>query len=230
MNIRPRLVKTIAIPIQDVDKKQGIITGLFAHFDSLDKHGDIIQKGAFRKTILENGPNGTNEIAHLLDHKSDKAVGVITKLEESSDYKGLYYESKIGTHQQGKDFAEMVDSGIIKFHSIGYSVINETFDKSAKANILKEIKLYEGSSLQFIAANHNTPVLGMKSFEDIMEYFAVVEKFVKTSTASDETLQELELKLQSLSAFIKAGKSTFEQKADHTQLIIDLINKRQNGI
>jgi hypothetical protein len=70
----------------------------------------------------------------------------------------------------------------------------------------------------------------MKSFEDIMEYFAVVEKFVKTSTASDETLQQLELKLQSLSAFIKAGKSTFEQKADHTQIIIDLINKRQNGI
>lgn len=227
---RPRLVKSIPMPIQDVDQKQGIITGLFAHFDSKDKHGDIIQKNAFKKTILENGPSGTNEIAHLLDHKGDKAVAMIKVLEESQEHKGLYYESKIGTHELGQDFIKMVDSGLIKFHSIGYSVINEIFDKSAGANILREIKLYEGSSLQFIAANHNTPVLGMKSFVEVMDYFYLLEKFVRTSDATDETLKSLELKLISLTEYIKAGSSTLDNvKADNTQTIIDIINKSKNG-
>lgn len=227
---RPRLVKSIPMPIQDVDQKQGIITGLFAHFDSKDKQGDIIQKNAFKKTILENGPSGTNEIAHLLDHKGDKAVAMIQVLEESQEHKGLYYESKIGTHDLGQDFVKMVDSGLIKFHSIGYSVINESFDKSSGANILRELKLYEGSSLQFIAANHNTPVLGMKSFVEVMDYFHLLEKFIRTSDATDETLITLELKLQSLSEFIKAGKSTLiDEKADNTKKIIDIINKKNHG-
>lgn len=220
---RPRLKKFIPIPIQDVDENKGIITGLFAHFDSLDKHGDIIQKGAFKKTILENGPNGTNEIAHLLDHKSDKAVAVINVLEESKEHKGLRYESSIGTHALGRDFAEMVKSGIIKFHSIGYTVINEVYDPSQKANILREIKLYEGSSLQFIAANHNTPVLGLKSDQDILEYFDIVQRFIRTSTATDETLKSLEEKLKSLSDYI-AGMTTIEnKKADDNQINIELL-------
>lgn len=227
---RPKLVKSIPMPIQDVDRKQGIITGLFAHFGSKDKHGDVIQEKAFKKTILENGPNGTDEIAHLLDHKSDQAVAKIKILEESKEHKGLLYNSRIGTHDLGKDFVEMVDSGLIKFHSIGYSVINEFFDKQAGVNILRELKLYEGSSLQFIAANHNTPVLGMKSYVEVLDYFYLLEKFVRTSNATDETLKSLELKLLSLSEFIKAGSTTLDNvKADNTKTIIDIINKSKNG-
>lgn len=200
------------MPIHDVDQKQGIITGLFAHFDSKDKHGDIIRRGSFKKTIMEHGPTGTNEIAHLLDHKGDHAVALIEKLEESYEHKGLYYQSRIGTHSAGVDFAKMVDSGLIKFHSIGYSPIKESFSKEDKANILSEIKLYEGSSLQFIAANHNTPILEVKSFEDALEMMYKLERFVRTSDATDETLKQLEIKLQSLSEYIKAGSTTLDEK------------------
>jgi HK97 family phage prohead protease len=215
---RPRLVKSIALPIKDLDEKKGIITGLFAHFGSLDKHGDIIQPKAFKKTILENGPQGTNEIAHLLDHTSNQAVAAIQVLEESKEHNGLLYESFIGTHSLGKDFTQMVLSGLIKFHSIGYQTMKEFYDPQQKANILTELKLYEGSSLQFIAANHNTPVLGLKSDQDILEYFDIVQRFIRTSTATDETLKSLEEKLKSLSDYI-AGMTTIEEKkADDKQI------------
>ena len=216
---RKKLYKGFSSKINDVDEKQGIISGLFAHFGSKDKHGDIIQKGAFKKTIAELGPKGTDEIAHLLDHKGDHAVAKILELEETD---GLKYVSKIGTHDLGRNFMEMVTSGIIKFHSIGYSTIKEEYDKESKANFLKEVKLWEGSSLQFIAANHNTPVLGLKEFdteEDALEYLDLLEKFVRNSKATDELLKPLEEKLNSLLKLLKPSPDTSKVKEAEYQKI-----------
>lgn len=215
--MREKLYKDIPNSFKDMDLKQGVITGLFAHFGSIDKHKDIILKGAFKKTIREQGPEGTNEIAHLQDHLHNKAVAVIQKLEETND--GLYYESKIGTHDDGRNFLKMVESGIIKFHSIGYSPIKEEYSKSDGANLLREIKLYEGSSLQFIASNHNTPVLGLKSIKDFNDYLTTLEKFIRTSDASDECIQSIE----SLLIKLKPENSTSkDKKADQVPIELKL--------
>ena len=65
--------------------------------------------------------------------------------------------------------------------------------------------------------------------EDALELFAKLEKFVKTSDATDETLIKLETKLKSLSEYIKAGSTTLiEEKADENKLIIDLLKKSFN--
>ncbi len=36
--------------IEDIDSKKRIVTGILANYN-LDSHGDIIEKGAFKKTI-----------------------------------------------------------------------------------------------------------------------------------------------------------------------------------
>jgi uncharacterized protein len=203
---RTHFVKNFANPVSDVDVKKRIVTGFFASFGTKDKMNDIILKGAFKKTIQELGPNGTQEIAHLQDHDSNKAVGNIILLEEQN--KGLYYESEIGEHNAGIDFLKMVEGKIIKFHSIGYNIIKEDYDSLSKANLLKELKLYEGSSLQFIPANHNTPFAGMKSFEDVLSYLDTLEKFIRTTDCTDETIITLEKKLISLQGLLKPSKDT----------------------
>ena len=203
---RANLVKNFANPVADVDVKKRIVTGFFASFGTKDKMNDIILKGAFKKTIQELGPNGTQEIAHLQDHDSKKAVGNIIVLEEQA--KGLYYESEIGEHNAGIDFLKMVEGKIIKFHSIGYNIIKEDFDGQSKANLLKELKLYEGSSLQFIPANHNTPFAGMKSFDDVLSYLDTLEKFIKTTDCTDETIIMLENKFKSLQELLKPSVDT----------------------
>jgi HK97 family phage prohead protease len=219
---REKLTKEFSIPVKDVDSKRRIVTGFFASFGTKDKMGDIIEKNSFKKTISELGPNGTKEIAHLQDHDGKKAVGNIIVLEERNE--GLYYESEIGEHNAGTDFLKMVEGKIIKFHSIGYSVIKEQYDQMSKANLLKELKLYEGSSLQFIAANHNTPITGIKSFEDAMSYINRLEKFIRTTDCTDETIIILSEKLKSLQELIKPDASTLpNQEAEKDKQIIELL-------
>lgn len=176
-------LKGITSELKDVDTKNGIATGYLAHFGSRDEAGDIIMPGAFTKTISERGPNGSKLIKHLLDHKKDQAVGVFTELKE--DKIGLYYESKIGSHKLGKDFLEMCASGIINQHSIGFNRVRQ--QKKSDATYLHEIKLGEGSSLQFLACNPNTPFLGLKGDIDVLEYAQTLEQAIKSGTFSDET-------------------------------------------
>lgn len=191
-----KLYKGFDLNFKDIDSKKGIVTGYFAAFNSKDSHGDVIEKGAFSKTVAERGPNGKQLIKWLLDHESNKAIGKLIDLKED-DY-GLYYEGKVGRHSLGKDFMLMVEDGIINQHSFGYSVIKETFDKSMNVNRLKELRMYEGSSIQFLGSNPNTPITGIKSIEDALSMCARLEKFIHKSDASDQTLINLEKELISL--------------------------------
>src|SRR5690554_5270224 len=111
------LRKGINSSFKDVDLRRRTVTGYLSHFGSRDLDGDVIEPGAYTKTIQERGPRGAKLIKFLLDHDKKKAIGVFTELKEDST--GLYYEAKVGTHNAGEDFVKMVESEIINQHSIG---------------------------------------------------------------------------------------------------------------
>jgi uncharacterized protein len=195
------------ISFKDIDGKKGIVTGYFSNFDSVDADHDIIRKGAFQKTIAENGPNSRKpRIKHLLNHDPSQPLGVITELKE--DNYGLYYESKLGTHSLGQDFIKMVESGLIQEHSIGFQTIkynqlkpwNEVKPGEA-ARELTDLKLYEGSSLTAWGANMNTPMLGMKSEQKSIaaaKRIDILVKALRNGTFTDETFDLLEIELKQL--------------------------------
>jgi HK97 family phage prohead protease len=222
------LTKGIDLGFTGSEIKQGIVEGYFALFNNKDLDGDIIERGAFAKTLAERGPAGKQLIKYLLDHDTKKAVAKITELYE--DEKGLKYVAKIGTHTAGKDFQEMIESDLINQHSFGYKTIKEQYDSLSKANRLKELMMSEGSALQFLGANPETTIISLKNFEDAIETFNKLDSYIRSSKATDETLLQLQIKLNSLSEYIKAGQTTFDTKAENTKLILDLINKRTNGI
>jgi HK97 family phage prohead protease len=197
------LTKGFDIGFKDADTTKGIVTGYFAMFGNKDLDGDIIERGAFSKTIQERGPNGKQLIKYLLDHDKYKVVAKLQVLQE--DEKGLYYEGKIGSHAAGQDFMKMVESELINQHSFGFKTIKEQYDQQAKANRIKEVFLYEGSAIQFLGANPETNQIGLKSFDD---YFEKLEKFIRTTDCTDETIKELELKLHSLTALLKPDNTT----------------------
>lgn len=212
------LTKGLNQGFTDSDMKQGIVSGYFAMFGNKDLDGDIIESGSFTKTIRERGPQGKGLIKYLLDHNKEKSVALITNLYE--DDKGLKYEAKIGTHFAGQDFQKMVESGLINQHSVGFITIKEMFDSQSKANRIKEIMLLEGSAVQFLGANPETTFIDLKSESDAFEYLAKLEKFVKTSDATDETLEKLENQLKSLLEVLKPASTTSNEKeADKTNLI-----------
>jgi len=216
--------KGFDITFKNVDTEKGIVQGYFASFGTKDLHGDVIEPGAFKKSIQERGPKGKKLIKYLLDHDTTKQPGLITELYEDSF--GLAYEAKVGRHSLGRDFLLMVEDGLINQHSFGYSVVKSTRDSKSDTQYLKELRLFEGSAIQFLGANENTPITGLKSLEDALEMCAKLESFVRSSNATDETLQKLSEQLISLHKSIEPFLDTQKQKEPITKekLRNELIN------
>ena len=74
------LTKGIDLGFTGSEIKQGIVEGYFALFNNKDLDGDIIERGAFAKTLAERGPTGKQLIKYLLDHDTKKVVAKITEL------------------------------------------------------------------------------------------------------------------------------------------------------
>ena len=200
--------KSFSLGVKDIDKKKGIVTGYFSKFDTKDSDGDVIRKGAFTKSIQENGPESLRpRIKHVLNHDLTHPIGLIQVLKE--DDFGLYYESKVGTHFNGEDFIKMVESGLVTEHSIGFKTIKEMFNKSDDFNEITEVKLWEGSSLTAWGANELTPLTGMKNkgfkcVESIQEKINKFEKFVKNTDATDETIELCLLQIKQLGQLVES--------------------------
>lgn len=195
--------KFISSEIKDVDVKEGIVTGYFANFNTLDSDGDIIREGAFKQSIQEWYPKG--RVKHLLNHQVDKPLGKIINLKEDSI--GLYYESKIGSHTLGQDFLKMAESGLVTEHSIGFRTLQEK--SSDIGNEITHVQLYEGSSLTGWGANENTPLTGMKSLnkETLTERLKSFEQFVRKTDVTDETIELCLIHIKQLYAEIQnSGK------------------------
>ena len=198
---------SLRLQIKDVDGKKGIVTGYFSDFNSIDSDGDIIKPGAFQKSISQNVPqSGKPRIKHLLNHDSSKPLGVLEVLKE--DTKGLYYESRLGTHSLGVDFIKMVDSGLITEHSIGFQTVKynqlkhwNEWKPGEAAKELTELKLYEGSSLTAWGANMNTPLTGLKTEQKVRKIndrIDILIKSLRDGTFSDETFDLLEIELKQM--------------------------------
>ena len=199
--------KSFELELKDVDAKKGIVSGYFSAFGMVDSDGDIMMPGAFKRSINDWGPEGKGRIKHLLNHNPSQPLGKITTLKEDSY--GLYYESIVGTHTLGKDFIKMVESGLIKEHSIGFRTLQE--QKSELGNELRDVMLFEGSSLTAWGANENTPLIGMKSLksvEKMQEEIRAFDKFIRNSDASEETIDLCLIKVKQLAQAIEMMSST----------------------
>lgn len=196
-------IKATDLKIKDIDASQGIVIGYFSAFNVEDSDGDVVVKGAFEKTIRENGPQSSKpRIKHLLDHNKNNAVATILKLEE--DEIGLRYESKAGRHTNGQDWLKMCEDGIITEHSTGCFYPKDKIVKKGKVQFLHEAIMREGSSLQFLGANGNTPIVSIKELKinELCIKMELLEKAIHNGTYSDNTFVKLEKELAEIKGLI----------------------------
>lgn len=184
------LKKSCNLSLKDVDTTQGIVEGYFSAFDSIDSDGDIIQKGAYAKTISERGAKGKNQIKHLRNHDYDQLIGKILHLEE--DNKGLFFRSQMSKSTAGRDALMLYQEGIFTEHSVGYQVLNWKTEKrdSKEYTVITEMKLFEGSAVTW-GANENTPTTAIKSAKDLAFEIEKLEKALKIGSLSDAAILEL---------------------------------------
>lgn len=194
-----------------VDSNSRIISGYAAAFNNIDSDGDLIVKGAFSKSLNENGVESLKpRIFHLYQHDVTQVLGRPIILKED-DY-GLYFETKIANTQLGNDVLNLYKEGVLNEHSIGFKTIKST--NRGNYNEIQEVKLFEFSSVTF-GANAATPFLGFKSqFEDtesITQQFDKVEKMLK-GEVTPETTALLSIYLNQLkTTFLDLSQKSVEQ-------------------
>lgn len=151
--------KSAKFTLKESDDDSRVVKGYAAFFGNYDSDGDVIEKGAFKRTIKANGPEGRDMIKLCAQHYISKPVAKITKLEETAE--GLYMEARFGTHTDGEDYYRMTKEGIMNEFSVGFVAVDKEENDKGGYHI-KEIKLYE-ISMVTIAANEKAVVTDVKS-------------------------------------------------------------------
>lgn len=196
--------------IQDVDYKTRTVTGYLSKFGNTDYDNDVIQKGAFSKTIAER----MDRILFLSQHDWTRPLGKFSVLRE--DGLGLYFEADVVDTTYGNDLLKLYQSGVINEHSIGFETIKDIWEEG-QPRILVELKLYEGSAVTR-GANPETPFLGFKGLKPSKDLIQKFHDLLRSGTVTDETFQQVEIALKQFEAQIiknhlkesEPGHSTLE--------------------
>lgn len=219
--------------IKDVDSQKRIVTGFFNTSNFFDSDNDIMLPGAAKKSIAERGVNSssTAKIKHALNHDLTKLPGKLITLDERTidGVSGIYFESKMADTTLGDDTLKNYLTGIYDNHSIGFQYLNYEFvengseqwkelidtvlnpadmAKEETAVLIKEIKLYEGSTVAF-GANSLTPFLGLKGVNveavkaDLFRRLNLLTHTVKNGDQSDDMIYTLSLQVKQLQQIIQ---------------------------
>lgn len=182
-------IKTFSLKVNDVDSK-GNIRGYASTFGNVDLGFDIVDKGAFKKSIKEN--NGKFPI--LADHNPSKQIGWNLRAEE--DEFGLYVEGQIDLNvQDGREKYSLaktaLEIGAKMGLSIGYMTIKAEPDREKPmVRRLKELKLFEYSIVTF-PMNTEAMVTGAKSLVGIDKASFLIQQLLSNGVSREELEQAL---------------------------------------
>lgn len=156
--------------VSDIDEKYGIVKGYGSYFDNMDSDKDIIKRGAYKKTIEENG----YRVKYYYQHKLDQPLGKIKELYE--DDKGLVFVAEMPKTTLGKDVLELMKAGVITENSVGIMPMQKEIKDGHRE--ITEAKLYEISAVS-LAANDQAKILDVKGELKLNETFNRYDKLCK---------------------------------------------------
>jgi len=192
------------LTVKDIDSVQGVVEFYFAHFGSRDSDNDVILEGAYKKTIDEN----FKRMKHIKNHEIGSPLGKLKDVYTNTI--GAVAVSQLSKATGGRDALIMYSEGIITEHSQGFITVDEQFNDMEGVNEIKEVKLFEVSSLTGWGANENTPMIAMKSLkskQDINKAIKLMkglDNILHNSQISDEKGSELQATFDQLAITIKS--------------------------
>ena len=163
------------------DKDTGIVDAYVSVMGIVDEDipPDMIELGAFKKTIQERGPAGTNKIRVLHQHRWDEVVGKPLSMVEHTREQlpaellekypsatgGLFAQTQfvLDVQRAREDFA-LYKAGAMDEWSIGFDTIESDMDKddnSVAFRRIKEVRMWEYSPVTW-GANQATTTTNVK--------------------------------------------------------------------
>lgn len=204
------IFKGVGIDPNLVDENEGIVEGYGSIFGNIDSDGDIIVKGAYTKTLMENGPR----VRYVNQHRIDQPLGKFETLVE--DEVGLKFRAKVPLTTLGKDVLLLMKSGVLNENSVGIMPIQKEYSNDG-IRLLKEVKLYEISCVT-LAANPMALITNAKGELDMDLYakrFDALNRVIKKENVSDELGYAIEAELMKLkSLFVKLTTSPVEDTTE----------------
>ena len=150
--------KSIEFKADDIQSNERKFTGYASTWD-LDQGSDIIQKGAFKKTLGER----KNGVKVLWQHDPHQPIG--KPLSMAEDSKGLLVEAQLSNTTLGNDAIQLMKDGVVDKMSIGFSIPSGKSVIEKGIRTIKEIKLFEFSLVTF-PMNESAVLTGVKSIKN----------------------------------------------------------------
>ena len=144
----------------------GVVEGMASTFQR-DLYDDVVDPGAFKKTVSERVPAGRVPLFDSHVWNGRNTLGTVIEAMESEH--GLPFKAKLSSAPSVQDIKVKMLEGHLKFVSIGFSVVRATFEemveKGAKVFIrhLQEVILWEISVVP-IPANEGAKLTLVKDF------------------------------------------------------------------
>ncbi len=145
----------------------GAIEGYASVFGNTDLGGDVMQKGAFRKTLKKQLPLGRVKIydSHMIHKGTEAIIGVVTSAKE--DDHGLLIKGPLSSVQHAQDVRTKIKEKILDAMSFGYNV-KDSEDGPKGTRLIKEVELYEVSVVPW-GMNPEAVLTGVKGFVSTAE-------------------------------------------------------------
>jgi len=228
---------------------EGVVEHVVAVFGNVDQGNDVIHPGAFRKTILENGPDGTDRIRATWQHdiwepigkpleleeveKADLPAQVLIRVPEATG--GLRVTTKISMTTRGKDAYTLLLDEVLREWSIGYYPIKTRWDDEATPMPIRhllEIRLVE-YALVTLAMNIGAVTSDVKAvvaYQDLplgpedeaWDHDAALAR-VKEWAGGSDSLEEMDWE-KFRAAHVLWDKDSPEQMGSYKLLIADVVD------
>ncbi|WP_066045617.1 MULTISPECIES: HK97 family phage prohead protease [Sphingomonadales] len=191
----------------------GTIEGYASVYNVVDRGGDIVLPGAFRKSLAEWRKRKAMP-PMLWQHDSWTPIGLWTEIDE--DHKGLKVKGDLVLEVPAAVTAHaLARAKVVKGLSIGYATKQATFDRQTGIRSIKEAELIEVSLVTF-PMNQDATISGVKGDFDPR----VMERALR-----DEGLSDREAKI-AVSVFKKScrdgGTGGTAPRDGETDLILSL--------
>jgi HK97 family phage prohead protease len=200
----------------DIDPDARTFEGYAAAYGNTDSDNDVIEQGAFAKSIKEGFP--AKRIKVLWQHKADMPIGLPIDMREDS--KGLWVKSRISKTAKGDEAIELMRDGVIDRLSVGFSIPGgkSAIDGQGIRHIY-EGKLFEYSLVTW-PANDQAIITGVKTLKEMRE-------FAEGGSLSTKAREELLSELASITALLKgeppAGTQPIGQPPLSSDEVLSLI-------
>src|SRR6185312_11688332 len=153
--------------LKTLDDAQGTFSGYLAVFGNEDLGGDVIEQGAFAKTLNDArerkaAQNSAYLFPILYQHDDKAPCGGFIEAHEDSH--GLYVKGQLDLDTQlGRETYSGLKKGYLSGMSIGYSTVKHKWQGDVRH--LQELALFEGSVVTF-PMNPEAQVSAVKAATD----------------------------------------------------------------